>query len=160
MSERVFTSKERTFERTQGCWNCKHSSPAKGYWQQKRQQDLKRALDISLASPRGEQDPKVETLREWVDRIDNLVAVKQLVRCTTGRQPNGDELPDLVQHSYLCDKWSGASGSSLARDIGKTDLLPDELVDRVDGDGSYSAAQVSDILSKNAIKLLGRKKVD
>lgn len=160
MGDKVFTSQERTFERTQGCWNCKHSTAAKGYWTQQRQNDLKRALELAQASPEGEASVKVVTIRGWVDRVDRLVALKQLIRCTTGKNPNGDELPDLVQHSYLCDKWSGASGSSLARDVGKTDKLPEELVDYVDGDGSYSAAQVSAIMSAQAHRLLGRKKVD
>ncbi len=146
MTERIFQAKDRTFTRTQGCWNCKHSSSANVFWSERRQQDLQTALGLAQQEGDGEENIKVYNIRKMVDRVDHLVAAGQLKRCTTGRQANGDPVGDLVQHSYLCDRWDAAQGASMARDVGKTDMLPEELVEKVD------AHKPTDLKS-----LLGRK---
>lgn len=139
---------DRTFERTQGCWNCKHSSAATEFWSTRRLQELQRAKVIAEESPEGEDHVKVQNLRVMINKIDHLVAARMLIRCTTGRKADGSEVSDLIDNTYLCDRWSGAEGSSMARDVGKTDKLPEELVEDLDGK------------APDMNELLGRKIVD
>lgn len=86
-----------------------------------------------MSSPFGEHHPKVVNIRRMVDTADHGVAANQLVRCTTGRLPGGDPVGDLTAHNYMCDRWTGRDGSSMAKVDGKVDLLPEELRERVDG---------------------------
>ena len=125
---------ERTFERTQGCWNCTGWSRdlAKSWWSDKRQKDLEAALALSLESPLGEKDPKVADLRRMIDKVDHGVASGALGKCVGhGVATNGDPVGDLVVHNYLCSKWNGAQGASAARGGEAPDPLPAELEDKL-----------------------------
>jgi hypothetical protein len=124
---------DRTFERTQGCWNCVSGSRdiAKSWWSAKRQKDLEAALAIALQSPMGEKDPKVTGMRDMIDRVDRGVASGGLVKCVGGGMTARNEpVGDLVVHNYLCVKWSGKTGASVARAGEAPDLLPEELEDK------------------------------
>ena len=133
LGERVFQAKDRTFERTQGCWNCSNSCSATDFWTKKRQDDLAIAVRLANESPLGENDPKVKNIRHMIDTVDHSVAAGALMRCTKGRQPNGDPVGDLVAHNYLCDRWSAAQGASMARAGQAADKLPEELAEDLDG---------------------------
>ncbi len=133
---KIFVNNDRIFERTQGCWNCKNKGDAKAFWSQRRQQDLKRALDIAMSSKLGENHPKVKNIKQMVDKIDHLVAAGALVTCGTGlvrpgRNAKGDPVGDLIAPNCLCGQWSGAQGASIARAGQKPDDLPEELMDKL-----------------------------
>lgn len=115
-------------ERTQGCWNCTGFSTdeAVKFWSERRQVDLKIALDHALASPLGEKDPKVAGIKRAVDLTDQAVAAGRLGRCSR----KGSEA-DLIALEYLCTKWQGRQGASVARDGAKADKLPSELMEDV-----------------------------
>ena len=126
----------RRHVRTQGCWNCKHGAgpafdKAKEVWQGKRQQDLAKATEISIASPLGEEDPTVKNIRHMVNLVDHGLASGNLTMCTgKGRDAKGNPVGDFVKSNYLCDRWSGATGASIAREGQKADDLPMELEDK------------------------------
>jgi hypothetical protein len=114
-------------------------TPAKAFWTERRQVELNRALNIALTSPLGEGDPKVVNIRTMIDSVDNAVAIGGMIRCTSnpkGRTATGEDVGDLVASNYLCDRWRGASGASLAREGRGLDKLPEELADRLDGQPS------------------------
>lgn len=56
--------------------------------------------------------------------FDRAMELGQIGICVAGHAPG-----DFVEHRYLCDKWDGMTGSSLATSGKPLDKLPDELVD-------------------------------
>lgn len=131
----VLVPKERVISTGQGCWNCKHwdRDKAKPLWTQKRQNDLARAAEIAVTSRHGENDQRVYNIRKFVNDLDHLVAVRMIGVCVGGgRTADGNPVGDFVVHSFLCDRWSGVSGSSLATG-GKTDPLPEERAELMNG---------------------------
>jgi hypothetical protein len=134
---KLLIPKERVVERTQGCWNCTHwdAAKAKPFWTERRQLDLTKALELSLNSSnkQGEDHPHVVNIRRMVDNLDHMVASGSVGMCEgNGRTANGDPVGDLVAHSFLCDRWSGTQGASIAREGQRADLLPEELEERLD----------------------------
>jgi hypothetical protein len=140
---KVLVPKERVIDRGQGCWNCKHwdREAAKPLWTEKRQTDLTTALNLALNLPDGEPKTAAEckspealrcfNIKAMVDSLDHLVASGHVGVCKGGgRTANGEQVGDFVVHNFLCDRWSGVSGASLATE-GKTDLLPEELADKM-----------------------------
>lgn len=126
---------DRTFERKTGCWNCKGWSHEMGkkHWVERRQKDLEVGLSLSLQSPLGEEDPKVKGIRRMVHHVDHGVASKTLGMCLGhGVNRNGDPVGDLVMSTYMCDRWTGAQGSSIARAGEAIDILPAELEDKLE----------------------------
>ena len=151
MAKRLIVPEDRTFERTQGCWNCKHSSRAAAFWTQRRQQDLARALTIAQEHPaQGEEHTQVVNIRRMVDTIDNQVAAGTLLRCGgDGKTAAGDPVADLVAHNFLCHKWSGAQGASIARAGQRADDLPEELADKIDGQPQKAADDFSSMIASH-----------
>lgn len=133
MSERIIVPKDRTFSRGQGCWNCVNGTSAVEFWTERRKQNLVRLKILQDENP-GSQSAK--NLARMIDTTDHSVAAHALLRCTKGKTANGEPVGDLVAHNYLCDQWSGQTGSSLARDGGGPDTLPEELADKLDGQPS------------------------
>jgi hypothetical protein len=115
--------------------NCKHwdREKAKTLWTSNRQRDLQTALEISLKSPLGEEDPRIRNIRTMIDDCDHLVATGHLGVCLGGgHTEDGNPVGDLVTHAFMCDRWSGVSGASLARgEDGKLDPLPMERADKL-----------------------------
>lgn len=120
--------KDRTVERAQGCWNCIHAKPATEFWAQARQRDLAKAARIAVDSEQGENHVQVVNIRKMVDQVDHAVAQHNLIRCTTGKTAHGQPVGDLTPQNYLCDRWTARDGASLARQGGKLDKLPEELM--------------------------------
>lgn len=123
----------RAHERTQGCWNCVHSSSdkAKEIWKDRRQQDLAAGLRISLESPLGEGDQRVVNIRRMVDAIDTGLATFNLTHCKGGGvDAHENPVGTFVKSNYLCHKWSAAQGASVAREGQKADDLPMELAEK------------------------------
>jgi hypothetical protein len=125
--------KEREFERGQGCWNCVNSSNAVAFWTERRQADLQKVAAIATSSLLGEKDERVQKMIQFVDAADHYVAAHALLRCVKGIKADGQPVGDLVMHNFLCSKWTGKEGASLARIDGKLDKLPEELAWYVDG---------------------------
>jgi hypothetical protein len=140
----VFVPKERVIAKGQGCWNCKHwdREAAKPLWTEKRQNDLNTALNIALSLPDGEPktDEECKTpqalrcfnIKSMVNSLDHLVASGHVGICTGGGRTEDDKpVSNFVVHSFLCSRWSGVAGASLARIDGKLDKLPGELADKL-----------------------------
>lgn len=132
----IAVPKDRIFERTQGCWNCKHAESANKFWTERRQQDLTTAANLVKMFPKqGENHPKVVNIRRMVDLADHAIAMREMVRCTNdkARTGAGEPIGDLVASTFLCGQWSAAQGASIARAGQKADLLPEELLEKIDG---------------------------
>lgn len=128
----------RTVERSVGCWNCKHWAPEAGiaYWLEARQARLTQAVSIAISSPQGEQDIRVENIRNMVMKLDIAMAEKPPLfgLCMNAKAKEQDKLGDLIASVYLCTSgWSGATGASLARAGGKLDKTAAELIEDLDG---------------------------
>lgn len=136
---------DRTFVRGQGCWNCVHAKPPGPRWFDQRQQKLDYALRIALQSQLKENDPEVVKIRRTVEMIDGAVLRGDVFVCDVGKTAAGEPVGDFVTSAFLCGRWSGRDGASLARaDHGKLDELPEELRERVDGSAPISVTQLID----------------
>lgn len=141
----IATANDRTVERTQGCWNCRHSVSGKDAWNYHRQKLLQKAAGLVQMFPeQGEDHVTVRNIRSQVDLFDHAVAMGEARRCTNrlARTGSGGDIGDLVAHNYLCaNGWSAAEGASIARAGQKADPLPEELLERLDG-GPRTLAEV------------------
>jgi hypothetical protein len=120
----------RVFERTQGCWNCKHfdnEEKSRNFWELAKQRDLATAKVLAQADPRGESAPKVIAIRKTVREAGAAIASGAFGICL-----NNGVQSDFVENTHLCAGWSGRTGASLARAGSGPDTLPDELKDKVD----------------------------
>lgn len=168
----------RTFERTQGCWNCKHYGSVEAslqHWKvaarpqeeariAKTKQEITdgpvidmnavsrlRTLGRNNLCTCGSQQ-KYKRCHMDSDRIaDQLVgrikAIEEATRTLDGAERAiadgymslcllpGNRDGDYKSDAYLCDKWSGAEGASVARAGQKADMLPEELKE-IHGDGN------------------------
>lgn len=129
-------------ERTQGCWNCVHFSTEKAieiWWNGARQAMAARGAE--LAATAGLADPRVQALRKTLPEMDVGMETKLWGICTGGgftyKEVNGRKVKQppfedtqFIQNAFLCEKWTGAQGSSIAREGQKADLLPQEVVER------------------------------
>ena len=132
---KVLVPKERVISSGRGCWSCIHwdQDAAKPRWTEKRQNDLNTALAIALESPHGEADQRVYNIRAMVNSLDHLVATRHVGVCHgNGRTADGKDVGDFVTHAFLCDRWTGRVGSSLAIQ-GKADPLPEERAELLNG---------------------------
>lgn len=124
---------DRIGVRTQGCWNCihgDHEAARKLWWDKARGDILARAITIATSSKLGEEDPRVLAIRRDVPAIDQGMQVNGFVSCKMGRDPKGGPLGDFIASTYLCDRWTGRDGASLAREGQAPDKLPEELMER------------------------------
>jgi hypothetical protein len=139
---------DRTFARSQGCWNCIHAKSPVDRWLQKRAQKLEYAVRVALQSQLGESDPQVIPIRRQIDQFDGMIARREVFACDVGRTQNrkgGTEpVGDFVASAFLCDRWTGRDGASLARDGSKLDDLPEELRDKIDGPEPTSLAKLNE----------------
>lgn len=129
----------RTFERTQGCWNCIHfdnGERSKTYWR-------------NVARPRDDQRAKAHEIAgnhkvaaEMTSTIDT--AEKAIMLGVVGICGAGKVNSEYVANNYLCDGWTGKQGASLAREGAKPDLLPEELREEVDGKAENQPLIVDD----------------
>lgn len=164
--DKILVPKERVVQRGMGCWNCKNSDTATVFWTEHRKGKLLALRQLIEQSNQGHAikhdlvnglvadwskvklTPGMKKLQHEIDTIDHSVAQRALLRCTKGVTANGTPVGDLVAHNYLCDRWSGAEGASVAREGGKLDVLPEELVDKLDG----STKGIDEIVSRKLIE--------
>ena len=67
-----------------------------------------------------------------VDLVDHGIASGGLGMCLAGGvDRDGNPVGDFVKDVYLCEKWSGAQGASVARAGAAPDPLPAELEDKI-----------------------------
>jgi hypothetical protein len=131
----IVVPKERVVSRNQGCWNCTKwdREKANPLWTQKRQNDLAKALEISMNHPDGEDHVQVKNIRSMVDSLDHLVASGHVGVCTGGgRTADGEPVGDFVVHSFLCGQWNAMAGANMTREGGALDALPEEVADKLD----------------------------
>ncbi len=122
-----------------------HSRDAGAYWKDQRQVDLNRAVTLAVSNPLGENAPGVINLRRWVATIDAAVAQRAMVLCKTGVMPNGDQVTPLVANSFMCSKWTGAQGASLARGAERINDLAEEVREKMDGTPGASHARLEEL---------------
>lgn len=126
-------------ERTQGCWNCVHFSTEKAielWWNGARQSMAARGAEIAATA--GIDDPRVQALRKTLPEMDVGMETKLWGLCTGGGftykdvagRKSKEPITGFVQNAFLCEKWTGAQGASVARDGQKADLLPGEVIER------------------------------
>jgi hypothetical protein len=144
----------RTFERTQGCWNCIHF---------KSGEDAHRFF-VKVCKPRDEaamqsyiatgQPQAAEEMRQLLRLANKAIKTGGLGMCSKGKgAPDKNGKPsDFVAHNYLCDDgWTGAQGASIARAGAAPDKTADELKDIIDGsnqDGGEAAASEAGLIVK------------
>lgn len=126
----------RTFERTQGCWNCIHfvtGREAQKYWLYTcRPKDEATAKSYEAA---GVPQAAME-MRELMKAASAAIKGNGMGMCRANKAPS-----DFVVHNYLCeDGWTGAAGASLAREGAKPDMTPGEMKEIVDGSSDQEAA--------------------
>lgn len=123
--------KNRTIIRSKGCWNCIHwdnDEMAKKLWSTERLSALSTALEMSKLHIEGENHPRIVGMRRMIDGLDNAIS-----RGIQGVCLKGVSDSTFVADGYLCNKWDGRQGSSLAQGDGASDTLPEELKDKIDG---------------------------
>lgn len=122
---------DRVQERTQGCWNCKHWDPEKAitlWWDQTRTAWLAKAAGRAVTH--GENDMKVRGLRQTIPQID--AGMEQHVWGLCALNTDGGSEGLFKASTYMCDKWSGAVGASVAREGQAPDRLPAEIAAELD----------------------------
>lgn len=131
-----------TIDRGRGCWNCINwdVEKAKKHWENRRQGLLTVAMEhdhkskeARLAGKRDLADAhekKAKGVAMMVDSVDQAVVAGKFGLCAKGWAPPDcvDPVP-LIDHTTLCNKWSGRDGASLATAGKPLDKLPDELRD-------------------------------
>lgn len=139
---KTMVAPERVFERGRGCWNCKsfeNDQLARTRWQECRERDLAHILtsgplprlgDMELPNPTG-RDARIDQVR----LMDALVANGGVGLCLKGARPKdlGGPEGDFVHHKFLCDRWDGRTGHSVATAGKPLDKLNDELWDIAEG---------------------------
>lgn len=87
-----------------------------------------------MEAPAGQNDPRVRNVREMIPMTDAGMTRGDWGMCSVGKMPNGDPVGTNVHNTYLCGKWTGKVGASVAREGQKADKLPEELMqDMADG---------------------------
>lgn len=129
---KFFSAPERTFTRSQGCWNCVsycNTELAQQNWATHKMRILAN-LAASMPLVRlGEQEKAVPGTADA--RLDQVRSMDKAIKLgVVGMCMKGGTTTDFVEHRYLCDKWSGRDGASVARGASKADLLPAELQER------------------------------
>jgi hypothetical protein len=146
---------DRIVERGRGCWNCTgfdlDGEVTMAAWNDDKAAHLAELLSIARGQPHPERfvkwldrlaanpagihveltdAPHVERAKrlvKMVDRMDHAVAQGAFRVCLRGG--GADRGGKYLSVKYLCDKWCGRTGSSVATSGKPLDLLPDELRD-------------------------------
>ncbi len=129
---------ERTVNRGRGCWNCKgynNSELARQHWGTHKLRILASFAGTASLVRLGEQEKPVPgTADARLDQVtswDKAVKIGVVGMCLKGARPAslGGPEGDFVEHRFLCDRWDGVQGSSIATSGKPLDKLNDELMD-------------------------------
>lgn len=133
-----FSAPERTFERGRGCWNCisyENGELSRQNWGTHKLR-LNHSLSVSapltrLGDMENPQPSGTDARRQQIDQMDKAVKLGVVGMCMKGARPAslGGPEGDFVEHRFLCDRWDGRQGSSLATSGKPLDKLNDELAD-------------------------------
>lgn len=147
----MFVPTERILTRNAGCWNCIHMRDATDFWfgdpakgtHGRRGETLDRAVALALESPRGENDPRVVNIRRMIQIGDEGVRQRAMIKCGPGYAEG-----DLVASSYMCTKWTGATGASIALGGERINDLAEELREKIDGSPKQASAKLDEIVQR------------
>jgi hypothetical protein len=121
--DKMIVPAERVFERSRGCWNCKHfenGELARNHWAARRPQDeveiLARTGGLIGAVPPTDQ--RFQSLND----MEAAIRMGQAGMCMKGMVKT-----DFVHFKYLCEGWTGKEGASVATEGRPVDPLPAEL---------------------------------
>lgn len=150
---RFITPKDRIVERGRGCWNCVSfdldGAATKMAWAADKQAMQAEFFTLAMAQPNHEAfiaqadqwaaNPdaihidltddaavaRAKMILKSIDRMDRSIASAAFRVCMAngGNDRNGK----YISARYLCPKWTGRIGSSMATSGHKLDKLPDEL---------------------------------
>ena len=117
--ERILVPNERVLTRNAGCWNCTFRRDATEFWFGdktkgtfgRRGENLNKATTIAVMSPQGENHPKVVNIKRMVMLCDAAVEAGTMVRCGGGYDKS-----ELVANTFMCERYVGATGASVARE--------------------------------------------
>lgn len=127
---------ERTFARNRGCYSCKsfaNEGLAQQHWAVHRRSLLARITGTANPGLLGDLENPLVTSPD--PRVKQIVDVDRLVKsgcvgiCMKGPRPAsmGGPEGEFVAHAYLCDRWDGRDGHSLATAGRPIDKLNEEL---------------------------------
>ena len=156
--ERMVTFKDRTFERGRGCWNCLHwdnGENAKTNYRLRTDRtpllgrigdlgdvsspDLSRELGNLVRAGYTPQEGVEILIRERkmaaprAAIFDRMADQGAIGLCRGGGVDKNDNPVDFVAFGYLCHKWNGRDGHSVATAGKPLDKLPDELAEIAEG---------------------------
>jgi hypothetical protein len=136
-----FVAPERSFTRGRGCWNCSHfenGELSRQQWRNHRSQTeahilqsggapLERLGDMEKPNPITGKDARLDSL----EKIDHVIKAGVYGLCMKGARPQslGGPEGNFIHCNFLCDRWDGRQGSSLATSGHPLDKLGDELAD-------------------------------
>lgn len=138
MSTKGIVARERVFDRGRGCYNCRsfdNGELARNRWRELRPRNLA-YIKTSGPIPRlGELEKPVPDERDArLDQIrfmDTGILNGMFGLCLKGARPKdlGGPEGDFVHCKFICDRWDGRDGYSLATSGRPLDKLNDELWD-------------------------------
>jgi hypothetical protein len=131
-----FHAPERTFTRNRGCYSCKsfaNEELVRQHWATKRPSLLTKTLTTPLPASMAaetpslakDDDPRLKQLKD----MDRMVATGCVGICMKGSRPKemGGPEGEFVAYAFLCDRWDGRDGHSLATAGKPVDKLNEEL---------------------------------
>lgn len=135
---RNIVAPERVFERGRGCYNC--TSFATGElalkrWRELRSRDLTYIQESGPIPRLGELELPVPSGRDarmdQVHKADAAIQSGLFGLCLKGARPKdlGGPEGDFVHCKFLCERWNGRDGHSVATSGRPLDKLNDELWD-------------------------------
>ncbi len=92
-----------------------------------------RAFQFAQQPRLGENDPRVVNIRRWIALGDDAFRTHKAIHCDVGVTATGQQVGGVTPANYMCSKWKGLEGASLAKINGRVDMLPEELLFEVDG---------------------------
>jgi hypothetical protein len=133
---------ERTFERSRGCWNCKsfeNNQLSRQHWSTCRTRDLAHVASTGAITRLGDLElpsgPQGDARVAQIKQMGKLVESGQVGMCMKGARPAalGGPEGDFVHLKFLCDRWDGRDGHSVATAGKPLDKLNEELWDIAEG---------------------------
>lgn len=129
---------ERTFTRARRCANCtafETGAMSHQQWnihRKARQDDYLKTMPISrladMEKPNWSPGEMSDARLQQLMQMDQMIAHGQAGLCMKGARPKelGGPEGDFVHAEFLCDRWTGAEGHTVATH-GHTDKLNEEL---------------------------------
>ena len=150
-NSRKMTAPERTFERRRGCYSCKHfenEELSRKHWEIHKAARLASFANSAPMASLGDMEnphynPRRDARMDMIATTDNLIKRGEFGLCMKGPRPKslGGPEGDFVAATFLCDRWNGRDGHSLATAGKPLDKLGDELLDIADGRAKPSGSK-------------------